>query len=279
RKLAKKKCAQNRDTWPINYSAGTKPTNWTGWPGGKKFALLLTHDVETSVGHKKCIDLLKIEKKLGFYSSFNFVPERYEVSSACRKDLIEQGYEVGVHGLKHDGKLYKSRKIFNSRAIKINHYLEDWQAVGFRSPAMHHNLEWLLDLNLNYDASTFDTDPFEPQSDGVNTIFPFEVKDSVSDKSYIELPYTLVQDFTLFISLQEKSINIWKIKLDWIVKNGGMALLNTHPDYMNFDKKKTRIDEYPVQLYIDFLNYVKSNYKDQYWNVLPKQLAEFWQAR
>ena len=30
-------------------------------------------------------------------------------------------------------------------------------------------------LNIAYDASTFDTDPFEPQPDGVNTIFPFWV--------------------------------------------------------------------------------------------------------
>jgi len=47
--------------------------------------------------------------------------------------------------------------------------------VGFRAPAMHDNLEWISELNLEYDLSTFDTDPFEPQSDGVGTIFPFKV--------------------------------------------------------------------------------------------------------
>jgi hypothetical protein len=30
----------------------------------------------------------------------------------------------------------------------------------------------------------------------------------------------------------EKTISIWKKKLDWIVEKGGMALLITHPDYM-----------------------------------------------
>ena len=114
-----------------------------------------------------------IEKELGFRSSFNFVPERYQVSSEIRDRLTSDGFEVGVHGLYHDGKLYKSRKIFRERSAQINQYMEEWKAVGFRSPAMHHNLDWLHDLNIEYDASTFDTDPFEPQSDGVRTIFPF----------------------------------------------------------------------------------------------------------
>ena len=39
----------------------------------------------------------------------------------------------------------------------------------------------------------------------------------------------------LFILMKEKNINIWKQKLDWIAEHGVMALMNTHPDYMNFD--------------------------------------------
>ena len=69
--------------------------------------------------------------------------------------------------------LYRFRRVLQQRASIINAYLKEWGAVGFRSPAMHHNLEWLQDLDIEYDASTFDTDPFEPQPDGVGTIFPF----------------------------------------------------------------------------------------------------------
>jgi len=35
--------------------------------------------------------------------------------------------------------------------------------------------------------------------------------------------------------MQEKNIDIWKRKLEWVAENGGMPLVNTHPDYMNFD--------------------------------------------
>jgi len=143
---------------------------------------------------------------------------------------------------------------------------------------MHHNLDWIHDLNVEYDASTFDTDPFEPQSDGVRSIFPFLVQGNEVHKGYIELPYTLPQDFTLFALMREKDIGIWKKKLDWIAENGGMALLNTHPDYMDFRGKKLKIDEYSYKYYEEFLHYIKAEYKTQYWHVLPKEMARFWRS-
>lgn len=262
-------------SWPVDEKAGGPPPGWQGWPGNKKFALILTHDVESAAGQAKCIDLMNLEETFGFRSSFNFVPERYNVSAELRGELVRRGFEVGVHGLNHDGKLYQSKKIFQERAAKINQYLADWQSVGFRSPAMHHNLDWIHDLNIEYDASTFDTDPFEPQSDGVSTIFPFLVSKNSNGKGYVELPYTLVQDFSLFVLMKETNIDIWKKKLDWIVERGGMALLNIHPDYMKFGEGRLGLEEYPARYYAELLEYVKTKYKGQYWHGLPKELAEF----
>jgi hypothetical protein len=265
--------------WPIDQKAGIPPKGWPGWPKDKKFALVLTHDVDTQRGHDRCSELMDIEKGLEFRSAFNFVPERYNVSKDLRTHLVKNGFEVGVHGLNHDGKLYFSERLFNERASKINKYLKDWGAIGFRSPAMHHNLDWIQKLEIKYDASTFDTDPFEPQSDGVRTIFPFWVQNKRGLDGYLELPYTLCQDFTIFITLREKNIDIWKRKLDWIVEKGGMALLNTHPDYMNFDGRQPGREEYPISYYVDFLEYVLKNYKGQYWHELPKDMVHFWKLK
>ena len=258
--------------WPILEAALKLPDDWKGWPQKKHFALVLTHDVDTASGQGKCRELYNVENFLGFRSSFNFVPERYAVDLDLRQTLAEKGFEVGVHGLNHDGKLYSSQEEFLKRAERINHYLAEWNAVGFRSPAMHHNLEWLKALNIEYDASTFDTDPFEPQPDGVGTIFPFWVGRD-DGTGYVELPYTLPQDHLLFVMMKEKTIDIWKKKLDWISENGGMALLNTHPDYMKFGGGKCGLEEYPVEYYIEFLEYVKEKYEGQYWHVLPRDLA------
>ena len=262
--------------WPIDESAGKQPEGWSGWPEGKRFALVLTHDVDTEKGHKNCRELIKLEEMLGFRSSFNFVAERYSVSSELRNYLTENGFEVGVHGLYHDGKYFISREIFQERAVQINHYLREWESVGFRAPSMLRNLEWISDLDIEYDASTFDTDPFEPQPDGVGTIFPFLVRRNPSQKGYMELPYTLPQDFTLFILMKEKSIDIWKEKLDWIAENRGMALLNSHPDYMKFSNSKIGIEEYPADYYAEFLEYIKSEYIGQFWHALPREISLFW---
>ena len=219
---------------------------------------------------------MKIEEELGFVSSFNFVPERYEVSSVIRNEIVRKGYEVAVHDLKHDGKLYSSKKKFLEGAERINGYLKAWEAVGFRAGAMHNNFGWNHALDIEYSASTFDFDPFEPQPDGVHTIFPFWVKREGTERGYVSLPYTLVQDFTLFILLREKNISIWKKKLDWIASQGGMVLLITHPDYMCFDGNTPRFDEYLLERYTDLLEYVKTEYSGQYWNALPREMARYY---
>ena len=169
RTLSRRIWRANRDVWPINEIAGRKPAGWPGWPDGKKFAVVLTHDVEGARGRDKCLQLMQLEQEAGFRSSFNFIPEGgYAVSPELRGELQKNGFEVGVHDLRHDGKLYWTRQEFSENAKRINHHLKEWGATGFRSGFMLHNLDWLRDLEVKYDASTFDTDPFEPQPDGVN---------------------------------------------------------------------------------------------------------------
>jgi hypothetical protein len=52
-----------------------------------------------------------------------------------------------------------------------------------------------------------------------------------------------------------------------------MALLITHPDYMSFNGSAPGADEYPAELYRDFLEYVATTYAGDYWHALPKQVA------
>jgi hypothetical protein len=223
------------------------------------------------------MDLAQLEMRLGFRSSFNFVPEgEYSAPAALRTFLVDHGFEVGVHDLHHDGKLYRSRAAFEQSAQRINTYLRSWGAVGFRSAFMLHNLDWLQQLDTLYDASTFDTDPFEPQPDAAGTIFPFWVRRSATD-GYVELPYTLPQDSTMFLVLGETSIDVWKKKLDWVAARGGMALVNVHPDYMTFDGRKPA-GEYPAALYGEFLTYAAARYAPDAWFALPRDVARFYRA-
>jgi peptidoglycan/xylan/chitin deacetylase (PgdA/CDA1 family) len=263
--------------WPVDPNSKKLPHGWAGWPGDKKFALVLTHDIETAKDLEKCHVLAEIEEHLGLRSSFNFVAKDYGVSPRLIRYLTDHGFEIGLHGLNHDKNPFRPLSTFIEQANEINNYLKEWGAVGFRSPSMYHDLELLHHLNIEYDASTFDTDPFEPQPDGMGTIFPFWVPGNARHRGYVELPYTLPQDFLLSILMQKENIDIWKEKLDWIVTNGGMALFITHPNCMNFDNRP-HLEEYPARYYVEFLKYIESEYKGQYWSVLPRELALWWKV-
>ncbi len=266
------------DVWPIDPKAGAMPPSWPGWPESKQFALVLTHDVEGRKGFARVERLMELEAKYSFRSSFNFVPKgEYALSSELRQKMDASGFEVGVHGLEHDGKLFSSVTKFAERAARIREHVREWHASGFRSPLMQHKLSWLHELGVEYDASTFDTDPFEPEPDGFGTIFPFWVP-GPNGSGFVELPYTLAQDFTLFVVLRERNIDIWKQKLDWIAEHGGMALLNTHPDYMTFSGRTGERDEFPVSHYEDFLRYAREKYEGVFWSGTPREVARFYCA-
>ena len=277
RVLARLKRRLSADIWPINETAGRLPEGWPGWPEGRKFALVLTHDVEGPEGLAKCRQLMQLEQEAGCRSSFNFIPEGdYYVSRELREELKADGFEVGVHDLHHDGKLYQSESAFAENAKRINEYLKKWGAVGFRSGFMLHELDWLRQLNVAYDASTFDTDPFEPQPEPVGTIFPFWVPDSAGGSGYVELPYSLPQDSTLFLVLRETSPEIWLKKLDWVASRGGMALVNVHPDYVRFPGEAPSARTFPSNFYRQLLDYARQKYGASCWQPLPGELARWY---
>lgn len=277
RQMALRKREASRSIWPIHAAAATAPAGWPGWPDKRKLAFVLTHDVEGPEGLGRCRRLAEMEESLGFRSAFNFVPEgSYTVPSELRDWLVSRGFEVGVHDLHHDGSLYRSRSAFQKNASRINNYLREWNAQGFRSGFMFHHLEWLQDLDIAYDSSTFDTDPFEPQPDAVGTVFPFWVpppSDNPRARGFAELPYTLPQDSTLYLILREPTPQIWFEKLDWIASAGGMALLNVHPDYLQFPDEAPRPQSYPVGNYLSLLERVREKYLSEAWLALPREVA------
>ncbi len=233
------------------------------WPDHNRFAFVLTHDIETAAGQEFVKTVADLEEELGFRSLFNFVPEKYEVNLKLMDNLRQRGFEVGVHGLKHNGKLFDSKSSFSQKAKRINHYLEEWNVTGFRSELTHRQPEWMQSLDIEYDLSFFDTDPFEPIPGGTMSIWPFFIG------HFVELPYTLVQDYTLTSVLYERSPRIWLSKVDYIEKYHGMALVNTHPDYL---QSKLTWD-----LYQNFLCEIKK--REDYWHTLPCNVARWWKAR
>ncbi len=232
------------------------------WPKGTTFAFVLTHDVETADGQAYVQDVAALEESLGFRSSFNFVLERYPLDQALIADLRQRGFEVGVHGLRHDATLFSSHGNFAQQAEQINNHLRQLRAAGFRSPLNIRNPAWMQALEIEYDLSFFDTDPFEPLPGGTMSIWPFTIG------RFVELPYTLPQDFTLTALLGETTPRLWLEKVDFIERFQGMALLNSHPDYLR--------DRVGWKLYAEFLERMRR--RDGYWHALPIDVARWWRA-
>ena len=233
------------------------------WPKGQRFSFVLTHDIETGEGQGHVRAVADLDESFGFRSSFNFVPERYRLDRGLIADLRRRGFEIGVHGLRHDGKLFGSRAEFMRRAERINSHMKELGAAGFRAPLMMRNPEWMQALHVEYDLSFFDTDPYEPIPGGTMSIWPFTIG------RFLELPYTLVQDHTLTAVLGEITPRLWLEKVDFIETYLGMALLNTHPDYL--------LDPVTWNVYADFLRVMSE--RQGYWHALPREVARWWRAR
>ncbi len=233
------------------------------WPNGCRFAFVLTHDIETTKGQAFVRTVADLEESLGFRSSFNFVAERYPLDMTLIDELRARGFEIGIHGLKHDGHLFRTRTEFEQRARRINDHMRSLGAVGFRTPLFHRQPEWMQVLDLEYDLSFFDTDPYEPLPGGTMCIWPFTAG------RLLELPLTLVQDYTLVNTLGERTTRPWLQKIEFIEQYSGMALMNTHPDYL--------LDPATLQVYASLLHTMKE--RDGYWHALPREVAAWWRAR
>jgi peptidoglycan/xylan/chitin deacetylase (PgdA/CDA1 family) len=175
------------------------------------------------------------------------------------QELKNRGHEIAVHGYNHDGQLFFDRKTFDAREPHINQAIRQFGATGFRAPMVHRNLPWMQSLQIEYDSSCFDVDPFQAIPGGVQNIWPFRYG------RFIELPYTLPQDHTLFVTLREDTTRIWREKLKFIRQHHGMALMLTHPDYLNTPRRSN--------LYRQFLLEVREAAES--WDVLPGEMARW----
>ncbi len=233
------------------------------WPEGRRFAAILTHDVEGPRGVENVRRIIEIERRHGFCSSWNFVAEWYPIPDALFGEIRAMGCEVGLHGVKHDCKLFESREAFERELPAIHRYLASWEVAGFRSPATHRNADWMPELGALYDSSFPDTDPFEPQAGGCCSILPYFLDDLV------ELPITLVQDHTLWEVLRQDSIALWTEKSDWLIENGGLINLITHPDYLDTPAR--------LRMYEEYLEYLAA--RRDGWHALPHEVAAWWRIR
>ena len=237
------------------------------WPDGASSSVIVTHDVETTAGLNFVRDLMEIDNAFAIKTSFQLVPEeRYTVSKDLLKAIRRQECEVNVHGLNHDGNLFRDRKTFLNHAKWINRYVLDYGAEGFRSACMYRNVEWYEDLDISYDMSVPNVAHLEPQPGGCCTVFPYFIG------RILELPLTTVQDYSLFHIIREYSIELWKKQIELITEKHGLISFIAHPDYL--------LDGQALAVYKALLTYLSRLRSERnVWIARPGDVSRWWRER
>jgi hypothetical protein len=237
------------------------------WPDGYSSAAIVTHDVETQSGLRFCSSLMDLDESFRIPSSFQIVPEnRYSPPQSLLSEFRQRGFEINVHDLNHDGRLYSEHQEFMRRVKKINAYGREFRAKGFRSGALYRNLDWHAALDFSYDMSVPNVAHMEPQSGGCCTVMPFFVG------QILELPVTTIQDYSLFHILGEYSIELWKRQIQLIKECHGLVSIICHPDYLQEDRAQ--------ETYTALLAHLAQLRTDTgLWIALPSEVNDWWRLR
>lgn len=237
------------------------------WPKGAPSCTIVTHDVETQSGVDFCPQLMDVNDAFGVKTSFQIVPEdRYPVTESFLALIRNRGFEVNVHDLNHDGYLFRDRTEFIRRAELINRYIVSFEASGFRSAVMYHDIDWYEALKVKYDMSVPNVSHLDPQQGGCCTVLPFFAGDIV------ELPVTMTQDYSLFNILGQFSTDLWIEQGTRIRQKHGLLSVIVHPDYLDNAKA--------LKVYKDLLAHLTElRSGEQTWIALPREVAEWWRKR
>ena len=144
-----------------------EPLPWLStWPEPYEWAVVLTHDVERAAGYANIKVVREIEERYGLRSAWYFVPERdYQVEDELLDELRASGCEIGLHGLRHDGR-DMARSVFPTRLEAMRAYADRWNVQGFRGPSTHRDRLLLQQLGVEHDSSWSDVARYEPQPVG-----------------------------------------------------------------------------------------------------------------
>jgi hypothetical protein len=237
------------------------------WPDGHASCAILTHDVETAAGLDFCPQLMDMDEAAGVRSSFQIVPEqRYVVPPLLLATMRSRRFEVNVHDLNHDGRLFADRAEFCRQAEKINQYAKEMGSKGFRSGSLYRNQDWFEAFDFEYDMSVPNVGHLEAQYGGCCTVMPYFVK------NILELPLTTIQDYSLFTVLQEYCIDLWKAQARLIRERHGLIHFLCHPDYVSEPRAK-----HVYEQLLSFIRHLRAH--ENVWLALPGEVNDWWRAR
>lgn len=252
-------------------AVGAPPPKSGPWPGGRRLALLMTHDIDTKEGMALAGDVLEDMVGLGLKPCFFLVGKGYTWDLGFLKAVLQAGGEIGLHGDTHDNRIaFDAQDKAERRLDTCKELINDHGIRGFRSPSLlvSDSLYGALKNRFDWDSSVPDTDTHTllgPRR-GCGTIFPFR-RDGM-----LVLPTTMPADDRLQL-LGYKGLDVPRIllrKYQHVRDLCGVCHFLTHPEPHLFGRAVNR----------DLFRAVLKDILDagESWIATPSEVADYWCA-
>jgi len=263
----------------IRRAAGSRFQPFPLWPEGKRYAVVLTHDVDSEWGFKNPTGIeafREAEESKGLRSAWLIVSRHESVGRPTLLELLDSGHEIGFHSTYHDHRIAYLCEVEIERQLALaGRFLAEFNCVGFRSPGFHRSesLFRLLDPIIQYDMTLHDsyedlTSP-TPLFEGCSTCFPYRIQET----NILEIPTTLTEDITLEMRGISPSgaFECQRNLLAEIRKRQGVANLLTHPE-PHLSARPEWFHSYDLLL--------REIAQDRSaWVALPRELCRWWNDR
>lgn len=241
------------------------------WPGGKKFAVAISHDIDTDKSFTAVKTMAEIEESRGLRSCWNVVHSISGRDQGILGELSAFGHEIGLHGYNHDNKIaYLSGEQIMRRFDECSGFISRYQVKGFRSPSLltSSTLDNVLSERFLWSSSTIDTDLnsiIAPRR-GVCSVFPF------FKGPLLEVPLTIpLDDRLITMGIKgDRFIELVMKKVEWIAETGGLAFIGNHPEpHISGNAEMLSVFEKIIDAF---------SRREDAWLALPSDVASFWRG-
>jgi peptidoglycan/xylan/chitin deacetylase (PgdA/CDA1 family) len=228
------------------------------WPGGRRYPLLVTHDVDTREG-------------MGLRPCFFLVGHGYPWDAGFIDAVHQAGGEIGLHGDVHDNRIaWADAAKAGRRLDSCKRLIRRHDILGFRSPSLlvSDALYEALGPRFAWDSSVPDTDTHTllGARRGCGTTFPFRRGET------LVLPTTMPADDRLQLLGYEglDLLDLLRRKWLYIRQTGGLCHFITHAEPHLFGRPVTR------DLYRALLREILD--AGDAWVTTPSEVAGYWRA-
>ncbi|MGB2984355.1 MAG: polysaccharide deacetylase family protein [Phycisphaerae bacterium] len=248
------------------------------WPDGKKYAVTLSHDIDTDYCFRVPDMLTQVretDERAGMRAAWMVVAKLAGVGKPVLDDLHAAGHEIGFHGTDHDHKLAFLPPVEMGRRIaRASELIERYGTTGFRSPsylrtpALYQAIDGILEYDMSMHDATEGVCRSTSYNEGCSTCLPF----FIAGTDVLEIPTTVREDWHYDLLGLSDPFEVLRqqIKNTELIKaRGGVASILSHPE-------PTATSDW-LSTYAKLLDHLARD--EDAWMASPQEINRHWRRR